>query len=36
MLQWKPRLIALVVVVVLVAAALGQLPWLLDRLTWSW
>ena len=36
MLQWKPRLIALLVVVVLVAAALGQLTWLLDRLTWSW
>jgi hypothetical protein len=35
MLQWKPRLIVLVVVVVLIAAALGQLTWeSIDQLTW--
>jgi hypothetical protein len=35
MLQWKPRLIALLAVLVLVAAALGQLTWeALDQLTW--
>lgn len=35
MLQWKPRLIALVFVLVLVAAALGQFTWdALDQLTW--
>jgi hypothetical protein len=27
MLQWKPKLIALVVVLVLVAALLGQFTW---------
>jgi hypothetical protein len=36
MLQWKPRLIVLLVVLALVAAALGQLTWTLDQLTWSW
>jgi hypothetical protein len=36
MLQWKPRLIVLLVVLALVAAALGQLTWVLDQLTWSW
>jgi hypothetical protein len=35
MLQWKPRLIALVAVLALIAAALGQLTWDgLDQLTW--
>lgn len=35
MLQWKPRLIALLVVLVLIAAAFGQLTWdALDQLTW--
>jgi hypothetical protein len=36
MLQWKPRLIALVTVLALIAASLGQLTWdgLLDQLTW--
>jgi hypothetical protein len=35
MLQWKPRLIALLAILVLVAAALGQLTWeALDQLTW--
>jgi hypothetical protein len=38
MLQWKPRLIALVAVLALIAAALGQFTWagleLLDQLTW--
>jgi hypothetical protein len=35
MLQWKPRLICLLVVLVLIAAALGQLTWDgLDQLTW--
>jgi len=35
MLQWKPRLIVLVVVVVLIAAALSQLTWeSIDQLTW--
>jgi hypothetical protein len=35
MLQWKPRLIVLVVLVVLVAVALGQLTWdAIDQLTW--
>jgi hypothetical protein len=37
MLQWKPRLIALLVVLVLVAAALGQLTWdAVGQLTWAW
>jgi hypothetical protein len=35
MLQWKPRLIALLVVLALIAAAFGQLTWdALDQLTW--
>jgi hypothetical protein len=35
MLQWKPRLIALVAVLALIAAALGQFTWdALDQLTW--
>jgi predicted PurR-regulated permease PerM len=40
MLQWKPRLIALVAVLVIVAALLGQFTWesigpdALDQLTW--
>jgi hypothetical protein len=32
MLQWKPKLIALIAVLVLVAAALGQFRW--DQFTW--
>jgi hypothetical protein len=35
MLQWKPRLIVLLVVVVGIAALLGQLTWdAIDQLTW--
>ena len=35
MLQWNPRLIALVTVLALVAAALGQFTWAgIDQLTW--
>jgi len=35
MLQWKPRLIVLVIVVAAVAALLGQLTWDdLSQLTW--
>jgi hypothetical protein len=35
MLQWKPRLIALLTVLALVAAAFGQFTWdALDQLTW--
>jgi hypothetical protein len=35
MLQWKPRLIALVAVLALVAASLGQFTWdALEQLTW--
>ena len=35
MLQWKPRLVALMVVLALVAAAFGQFTWNgLDQLTW--
>jgi hypothetical protein len=35
MLHWKPRLIALVVALALVAAALGQFTWdSVDQLTW--
>ena len=34
MLQWKPRLIALVALLVLVAAALGQFTWAADQFTW--
>jgi hypothetical protein len=35
MLQWKPRLIALVAVLALVAAAFGQFTWdALEQLTW--
>jgi hypothetical protein len=35
MLQWKPRLVVLLVVLVAVAALLGQLTWdALDQLTW--
>jgi hypothetical protein len=36
MLQWKPKLVALVAILVLVAAALGQFTFeaLLDQFTW--
>jgi hypothetical protein len=36
MLQWKPKLIALVVVVVLLAAFLAQFTWaaFADQFTW--
>jgi hypothetical protein len=35
MLQWKPRLIILLVLIVVVAVALGQLTWeAIDQLTW--
>lgn len=35
MLQWKPRLIVLLAVLVLIAVALGQLTWDgVDQLTW--
>ena len=35
MLQWKPRLVVLLVVLVAIAALLGQLTWdVLDQLTW--
>ncbi len=35
MLQWKPRLIVALVVLVAVAALLGQLTWdAFDQLTW--
>jgi hypothetical protein len=38
MLQWKPRLIVLVAVLVLLAALTGQLTWLgldqIDQFTW--
>ena len=36
MLQWKPKLIALVVVVVLIAALLAQFTWaaFADQFTW--
>jgi hypothetical protein len=35
MLQWKPRLIVLLVVIVLVAVGLGQLTWdAIEQLTW--
>ncbi len=38
MLQWKPRLIVLLVVLVLIAAVVGQLTWDgidgIDQLTW--
>ena len=36
MLQWKPKLIALVVVLVLIAALLGQFTWesFADQFTW--
>ena len=35
MLQWKPRLIALLVVLALVSSALGQLTWdAFDRFSW--
>jgi hypothetical protein len=35
MLQWKPRLIALLVVLVVIAALLGQLTWDAPlQLTW--
>jgi hypothetical protein len=33
MLQWKPKLIGLIAVLVLVAAALGQFTWT-DQFTW--
>jgi hypothetical protein len=36
MLQWKPKLIVLVVVLVLVAAVLGQFTWdsFAEQFTW--
>jgi len=35
MLQWKPRLIVLLVVVAALAVLLGQLTWdAIDQLTW--
>ena len=36
MLQWKPKLIALVAVLVLIAALLGQFRWesIADQFTW--
>ena len=35
MLQWKPRLIVLVALIVLAAALLGQLTWDgIEQLTW--
>jgi hypothetical protein len=35
MLQWKPKLIALVAVLVLIAALTGQFTWeALSQLTW--
>jgi hypothetical protein len=36
MLQWKPRLIVLLVVLALIAVALGQLTWDegIEQLTW--
>ena len=35
MLQWKPKLIALVVVVVLIAALLAQFTWAFaEQFTW--
>jgi type III secretory pathway component EscS len=35
MLQWKPKLIALVAVLVLLAALLGQFTWAFaDQFTW--
>jgi hypothetical protein len=36
MLQWKPKLIALLVVLVVLAALLGQFTWesIADQFTW--
>jgi hypothetical protein len=35
MLQWKPRLVALLTVLTLLAAAFGQFTWdAIDQLTW--
>jgi hypothetical protein len=34
MLQWKPRLIALVTLLVLLAVALGQFSWAPEQFTW--
>jgi hypothetical protein len=36
MLQWKPKLVALVAILVLIAAVLGQFTFedLLDQFTW--
>jgi hypothetical protein len=35
MLQWKPRLIGLMLVLTLVAAAFGQFTWdAIEQLTW--
>ena len=35
MLQWKPRLIVLLALIVLAAVVLGQLTWdAFDQLTW--
>jgi hypothetical protein len=35
MLQWKPRLVALMVVLTLIAAVFGQFTWdAIDQLNW--
>jgi len=34
MLQWKPRLIALLVIAASIAAFAGQFGWLYDQLGW--
>jgi hypothetical protein len=34
MLQWKPKYLALVAILVVVAALLGQLTWGADQYTW--
>jgi hypothetical protein len=34
MLQWKPKLIALIAVLVLIAAVSGQFTWDSDQFTW--
>jgi hypothetical protein len=34
MLQWKPKLIALVAVLALLAALVGRFTWAADQFTW--
>jgi hypothetical protein len=34
MLQWKPKYLALVVILVLCAALLGQFTWAAEQFTW--